>query len=342
MVVSLRRLVKRFIGHLPRNDYPALNTFLFVSCWLNFDQNDSGVSSMRDMFHQLNLQGIKVDKSTFSKASKKRDLEVFEKLFNSLVKELNSKKIPQDNLAIFPLDSTTITLTSKLLWNQNIHQVKLFSGLNLLNNEPGGILIHFGFGHDNKYGDETIKSTPKNGVAVMDRGFSSLKRIAELLQDKKRFFVLRIPNSYSLKISEDGLFIIGTKKEAVKARVVAFCDLENKTEYRLVTNLPIEKNELMSEISNAEIGEIYRQRWQIELLWKFLKMHLKLDRIITKNTNGIAIQIYASLIAYLLLQLLEIPREFGKKTIDKLRYLLAFMKEQKSFVHWFGKLAFLS
>jgi IS4 transposase len=341
MVLNLRRLVKKFIGHLPQNDYPALNTFLFVSCWLNFAL-DSGVSSMRDMFHQLNLQGIKVDISTFSKASKKRDIEVFEKVLNSLIKELKSKQVQKDDLAIFPLDSTTITLTSKLLWNENIHQVKLFSGLNLLTSEPGGILIHFGFGHDNKYGDETIKNTPENGVAVMDRGFASLGRIAQLLLDEKRFFVLRIPNNYSLKMLDNEKFIIGTKKDAVEARVVAFCDLENKTEYRLVTNLHAEKNEVMSAVSNEEIGEIYRQRWQIELLWKFLKMHLKLDRIITKNTNGITIQIYSSLIAYLFLQLLEIPQEYGKKALDKLRYLLAFMKEKRSFIHWFAQLAFLS
>jgi hypothetical protein len=38
----------------------------------------------------------------------------------------------------------------------------------------------------------------------------------------------------------------------------------------------------------------------------------------------------------------KIPQEFGSRPLDKLRYLLAFMKEQKSFVHWFGRLAFLS
>ncbi|MBO9998953.1 MAG: transposase [Cyanobacteria bacterium SID2] len=53
--------------------------------------------------------------------------------------------------------------------------------------------------------------------------------------------------------------------------------------------------------TNEEIGKIYRRRWQIELFWKFLKIHLKLDCIITKNTNRIRIQIYANLIVYLIL-----------------------------------------
>jgi hypothetical protein len=59
------------------------------------------------------------------------------------------------------------------LWSQGYHQVKLFSGLNLLTAEPEGIFIHFGQGHDSKYGDNTIDATPENGVGIMDRGFSS-------------------------------------------------------------------------------------------------------------------------------------------------------------------------
>jgi IS4 transposase len=173
----------------------------------------------------------------------------------------------------------------------------------------------------------------------MDRGFASLQRIQELKEERHRFFVLRLKNNIRLEMQENGLFKVGKKEIAVEVRVVAFCDLERKGEYRLATNLPSE-GELA--VSNAEIGEIYRQRWQIELLWKFLKMHLKLERIITKNVNGITIQIYASLIAYLLLMLVEIPREFGSFALDKLRYLLAFMKQERSFVHWFGRLAFLS
>jgi Transposase DDE domain. len=68
-------------------------------------------------------------------------------------------------------------------------------------------------------------------------------------------------------------------------RVINFCDLETKTEFRLVTNLPADGE---AAVTDNEIRDIYRLRWGVELLWKFLKMHLKLDRLITKNVNGIA------------------------------------------------------
>ena len=50
---------------------------------------------------------------------------------------------------------------------------------------------------------------------------------------------------------------IGKGKDSVMCRVVNFCDLENRSEHRLATNLP-------EEITNIEIGEIYKLRWQIE------------------------------------------------------------------------------
>ena len=57
----------------------------------------------------------------------------------------------------------------------------------------------------------------------------------------------------------------------------------------------------------------------------------------TKNENGIRIQIYSCLIAYLILQLIEIPQELGKTILDKLRYLQAYMCQEISYVHWFRK-----
>jgi putative transposase len=339
MISNFPTLVKRLLVNLPKDDYPVLDTFKFVSCWMSFVM-DRSQSSMRDLFKRLNIRGIDMDISTFSKASKNRDPIAFYNLFIKSRKELKKKRgINSKDLVLFPIDSTIISLTSKLLWKEGYHQVKLFSGINLLTAEPGGISIHFGQGHDSKYGEETIAATPENGVNIMDRGFCKLERIKDLIQDKERYFVMRIKNDMSLQMLENGKFLVGTGAKKVECRIVNYCDLEERTEFRLATNLP-ETGEF--GVSNEEIGDFYRKRWQIELLWKFLKMHLKLDKLITKNTNGIEIQIYCCLIAYVILQLVEISKEFGDKTLDKLRYLQAFMCENISYVHWFRKMVFES
>jgi IS4 transposase len=85
-----------------------------------------------------------------------------------------------------------------------------------------------------------------------------------------------------------------------------------------VTNLPRVGE---WEVSDEEATGLYRQRWQIGPLWKFLKRHLKLKRLMTKSENGIRLQIYVTLIAHLLLKLVAVPKMWRTKLLDKLRYL---------------------
>ena len=336
MVKKFPKLIKDILKPLPRNDYPVLNTFLFVSCWIGFTL-DKSLVSMRDLCTRMNTQGMNVQISTFSKGSKIREVDVFEKIIAELNKRLSIKKGVEEARALFPIDSTIISLTSKLLWQEKWHQVKLFCGLNSITSEVGGIVIHFGQGHDSKEGKETIASIPQNSIGVMDRGFASMKRIGELLGNKEKHFVLRIKNNVTVEMLENGKCKVGTGKDAVEVRLVMFCDLEKRTEFRLATDLPFEGEGVLS---NEEIAEIYVKRWQIELLWKFLKMHLKLDNLITKNENGIRIQIYSCIIAYLILQLIDIEEGFGKSLLDKLRYLQSFMCQHTSYVHWFRRIVY--
>ena len=181
---------------------------------------------------------------------------------------------------------------------------------------------------------QTDKFTIKATWPHPDRGFSSIERIQELLNRNKRFFLLRIKNNTTWKLLENGNCLIGIKRNQVEARVVNFCDLPTQTEWGLVTNLS------STEFSGEEMGELYRKRWQIELFWKFFKMHLKLDKLMTKNVNGIKIQIYSCLIVYLRLQLIDISTKIINTTLDKLRYLQSFMNEKISYIHWFKRLSF--
>lgn len=148
---------------------------------------------------------------------------------------------------------------------------------------------------------------------------------------------MRIRNDINLQMLENGNFLVGSGKEQVEVRVVIFSDLESGIKFRLTTNLPASGE---GTVSNEEIGEFYHNRWQIELLWKFLKMHLKLERLITKNENRIEIQIYCCLIAYIVRQLVDIPKEFGHKILDKLRHLQDFICGKISYVHWFWEIVF--
>ena len=66
-----------------------------------------------------------------------------------------------------------------------------------------------------------------------------------------------------------------------------------------------------------------------------------------RNTDSLKIfSKYYSLVKsctsrYLILRLIEIPQEFGKSLLDKLRYLQSYMCQEISYVHWFKKLIWL-
>jgi len=68
-------------------------------------------------------------------------------------------------------------------------------------------------------------------------------------------------------------------------RVVCLGSVEQKVDDYLATNIS------EAVMSNEEIAEAYRRA--IEVLWKFLKTHLKLDKVMSKNLNAMTMQIYA-------------------------------------------------
>ena len=311
MLSSFPTLAKSILKQLCPHDYPVLNSRLFFEIWLTFVL-DKGLTSMRDLFYQLNHTGIPVDISTFSRACKTRQDQQFCRIYVKLIEQLKHRN-PAAAQMLFPIDSTVVTLTSKLFWLQGVHQVKLLNGVNLEQHNPSECLIHFGQGHDAKFSESIPGMIPEGGIGIMDRGFASWEFLDQLSQTQT-LFVVRIKNN------------MRTQFDHQRYRVVWFCDLESKSEFRLATNV--------EEMSNAEVSDAYRHRWQIEVLWKFLKMHLKLDKLITKNVNGVTMQIYMVLIAYLILQLIEIPAFYGHQLLDKFRYLQLELSRRCSMVHW--------
>ena len=80
MLHSFPKIVKDILNDLPKNDYPVLNSRLFISCWIGFSL-DKSLTSMRDLLRRLKIGGINLDISTFSKASKKREINCFKNIY---------------------------------------------------------------------------------------------------------------------------------------------------------------------------------------------------------------------------------------------------------------------
>ncbi|BDI19613.1 hypothetical protein ANSO36C_54150 [Nostoc cf. commune SO-36] len=113
---------------------------------------------MRDLFKRLNNTGFEIDISTFSKANSHRSQKPFQEIYQKL-NELAHNKIKKklhDKYAICPIDSTIITLTSKLLWVLGYNQVKIFSSLNLATGTQEDNFINFGHDHDYNFGSKMM------------------------------------------------------------------------------------------------------------------------------------------------------------------------------------------
>ncbi|WP_448533428.1 transposase [Parathermosynechococcus lividus] len=120
---------------------------------------------------------------------------------------------------------------------------------------------------------------------------------------------------------------LGAKKQAC-CRLVQLCDIESRTAYWFATNLSAEV------LSDEDIGNIYRQHWRVELMFRFAKMHLKPDRMLLKHERGVLFQAFITLIVYLILVFLDIPKIYPQQLLDKLRYTLIVTREEQNLCRW--------
>ena len=93
----------------------------------------------------------------------------------------------------------------------------------------------------------------------------------------------------------DGQFT--REKYPDKIRRVKYWDEENKREFIFFTNA--------LDISPVIVAELYHQRWQIELFFKWLKQHLKIKKFWGNSENAVRIQIYAAIITYCLMAIVQ-------------------------------------
>lgn len=82
-----------------------------------------------------------------------------------------------------------------------------------------------------------------------------------------------------------------------KIRRIIYWDEENKRKFIFFTNA--------LDISPEIVAELYHQRWQIELLFKWLKQHLKIKKFWGKTENAVRIQIYSAITAYCMMAIVQ-------------------------------------
>lgn len=265
-----------------------------------------------------------IPKSTLADANRDRDCEVFENAYYKLI-QLYSSVLSDSRIIglsikrLFAVDSTTIQLFSDILKGV---------GRNPKNNgkKKGGVKAHMLI--DAKEGiakfvritaakvhDSTFLKfidLPKNSFVVFDKAYNKYKMFAEWtvrklyfvtrMKDNAVYKVVRVIQEHNVNtgvIKEEKIkleYKDGKQIKAVTLRRVTFIDNENRRFIFITNNF---------RISAEEVALIYKNRWQIELLFKKLKHNFQLRYFLGDSENAIKIQIWVTLIAHLLLSIIK-------------------------------------
>jgi hypothetical protein len=279
-----------------------------------------GVAAYGDKLNHLGI-AYTPPRSTFSDANSRRDEAFFGKVYGKLYKRykelLSDSQSAKELLKrIYIVDSKTISLFKAIMKcvgrkpadGKSKGGIKVHTMLNAYEQVPQ--LIHF---TDAATHDHTFLSKlnlQPHQIALFDRAYVDYKQYAKWTA-AKTFFVTRLkdnavfehladmeipdncPDNYikDQKITikykdEDG------KEQLLTLRRVVYYDSDKDNIIAFLTNI--------MDMTTEQIGLLYKQRWQIELLFKQLKQNFPLKYFLGDNENAIKIQIWCTLIANLL------------------------------------------
>ena len=322
---------ERYVKHFNAWQHMVIMLYAVIK---RFDSLREITDSMFPEARKLSHLGINMmpRRSTLSDANARRSESIFEATYRDLYAtykdELSSDsrkhKTPQWMERLQIIDSTTITLFSNLLFKGIGRNPK--SG-----KKKGGIKVHANI-HANEGVPSDIKFTsaatndsfmlkPANytsgDILAFDRAYIDYAKFEELTRNGV-IYVTKMKKNLVYAISDDTMYMTSDGKMSYRVQYVTFTkcvkdgeDIVHKA--RIITYVDIKKTraKLISLLTNdmempiEEIVEIYRKRWEIELLFKQLKQNFPLRYFYGESSNAIKIQIWVTLIANLLIMVLQ-------------------------------------
>jgi hypothetical protein len=277
--------------------------------------------------HKLSHLGLSylVRRSTFSEANLRRSSQVFADIYMGVYRNhtadlADSRLSDADLKRLYIMDSTTISLFKDILKGVGRNPkegrkkggIKAHTIIKASENVPCLIRYSEAVRHDHMFLKEVFHLAP-GSIITFDKGYvdyaqyeafteSSIWYVTRLkdnalYQAREEFDIPDDAHSGVLKDEEIILYYGEKKKEEHRARRIAYWDSENSRLFEFITN--------NFELTAEKIALIYKKRWQIELLFKQLKQNFPLKYFLGDNENAIEIQIWAAMLANLLLTLVR-------------------------------------
>lgn len=271
------------------------------------------VNSRPGLAYRLGLRG-RVTRTNIAYANDYRDWRVFALVAGTLMRRaqrLYSDVPPELGLEadLFALDATVIELSVALFpwarWKVDHASVKLNVLLDLERDIPVFASIYEGDRHEVASLDQI--PVQRGSFYVMDRGYLDFTRLFTLHQ-AGAFFVTRMKSNTQFYVAESrpvdeatGLrcdqtirlnTFLGRKEFPRPLRRIRYIDPETRMVLTFLTN--------QFDLDALTITLIYKRRWAIETFFRWLKQHLRLRGFFSTSANGVRVQIWTALCAFLL------------------------------------------
>lgn len=336
----------------------------YFTCWnhlltLMFGQL-SNRESLRDLIVALEAHqkktyhlglGKYVTRSNLAKANQNRDYRIFEAFAYYMVEQARTKRksdIFKLGGNIYAFDSTTIDLClSVFLWakfRKKKGGIKVHSLYDIETQIPAFFHITTASVHDSKVMDEIPYET--GAYYIFDRAYNSFKSLFRMesigsyfvvraksnLQFKTKQWKRRLPkNVLSDAIGELTIYK-SSKDYPMQIRKVCYWDEEQKREFTFLTNA--------MKLSPLQVAELYKNRWQVELFFKWFKQHLKIKKFWGNTENAVRIQIYSAITAYCLIAIIQHDLKLDRTTYEVLQILSISLTDKTCLNDLFNKTNF--
>jgi len=321
---TFQRRVERYKGNHRIKHFSCADQFLCMAfAQLTFRESlrdiEACLRSLKNKLYHLGIRG-NVSRSTLADANNTRDWRIYADFAQFLIHQARPLYANEDfgielTNTVYALDSTTIELCLSLFpWAQYSpvqSGIRLHTLLDLRGSIPAVVEIKRVKGyHEVHMLDQLI---PEPGAFyIMDRGYLSFKRL-HALDQASAFFVIRSKNKihhrrlYSHAIdrsiglrSDQTVALTGVTSSVdypEKIRRITFYDKEQDRRLILFTN--------HFQLPTWTITELYRQRWKIELFFKWIKQHLRIKKFFGTSENAVKTQIWIAISVYVLVAIIK-------------------------------------
>ena len=291
----------------------------------------NAVAAHQKKCYHLGL-GKHVSKTNLAYANSNRDYRIFEEYAYYLIAEARKKRatdIFQLGGNVYAFDSTTIDLCLSVFWWAKFRKhkggIKVHTLYDVETQVPAFFHITEAAVHDSKV--MSVIPYETGSYYVFDRGYNDFKQLYRI-EEIGSYFVIRAKKNLQYRVlkwkrrmpenvlSDAEIELTGyypSKYYPKRLRLVRYHDPEQNREFMFLTNA--------MSLTSLQIANLYKNRWQVELFFKWLKQHLKIKKFWGASENAVRIQIYCAICAYCLVAIAQHDLKLEISTYETLQIL---------------------